>query len=74
MGYAMHFPVNQLGGCKMLWGFRGYGFSEVLTLSLTSDGWGHSVTLNNLPKSSLDIFKFYILFNNHILDSFQVFF
>jgi len=29
MGYAMHFPVNQLGGCKMLWGLRGYGFSEV---------------------------------------------
>jgi len=29
MGYAMHFPANQLGGCKMLWGLRGYGFSEV---------------------------------------------
>jgi len=29
MGYAMHFPVNQLGGHKMLWGLRGYGFSEV---------------------------------------------
>jgi len=29
MGYAMHFPTNQLGGCKMLWGLRGYGFSEV---------------------------------------------
>jgi len=29
MGYAMHFPVNQLRGCKMLWGLRGYGFSEV---------------------------------------------
>jgi len=29
MGYVMHFPVNQLGGHKMLWGLRGYGFSEV---------------------------------------------
>jgi hypothetical protein len=29
MGYAMHFPTNQLGGPKMLWGLRGYGFSEV---------------------------------------------
>jgi len=29
MGYAMHFPVNQLGGPKVLWGLRGYGFSEV---------------------------------------------
>jgi hypothetical protein len=29
MGYAMHFPANQLGGPKMLWGLRGYGFSEV---------------------------------------------
>ena len=29
MGYAMHFPTNQLGGCKMLWGLRGYGLSEV---------------------------------------------
>jgi len=29
MGYAMHFPTNQLGGHKMLWGLRGYGFSEV---------------------------------------------
>ncbi|KIJ92526.1 hypothetical protein K443DRAFT_113412 [Laccaria amethystina LaAM-08-1] len=29
MGYAMHFPMNQLGGPKMLWGLRGYGFSEV---------------------------------------------
>jgi len=29
MGYVMHFPMNQLGGCKMLWGLRGYGFSEV---------------------------------------------
>ena len=29
MGYAMHFPVNQLGGHKMLWDKRGYGFIEV---------------------------------------------
>ncbi|KIJ97764.1 hypothetical protein K443DRAFT_105104, partial [Laccaria amethystina LaAM-08-1] len=29
MGCAMHFPVNQLGGHKMLWGLRGYGFLEV---------------------------------------------
>jgi len=25
IGYAMHFPMNQLGGHKL----RGYGFSEV---------------------------------------------
>ena len=29
MGYAMHFPANQLGGHKMLWDKRGYGFIEV---------------------------------------------
>ena len=29
MGYAMHLPVNQLGGHKMLWDKRGYGFIEV---------------------------------------------
>ena len=29
MGYAMHCPVNQIGGHNMLWGKRGYGFSEV---------------------------------------------
>ena len=29
MGYAMHFPANQLGGHKMLWDKRSYGFIEV---------------------------------------------
>ena len=29
MGYAMHFPAHQLGGHKMLWDKRGYGFAEV---------------------------------------------
>ena len=29
MGYAMHFPTHQLGGHKMLWDKRGYGFAEV---------------------------------------------
>ena len=29
MGYAMHFPAHQLGGHKMLWDKRGYGFIEV---------------------------------------------
>ena len=29
MGYAIHFPENQLGGHKMLWDKRGYGLSEV---------------------------------------------
>ena len=29
MGYAMHFPAHQLGGHKMLWDKRGYGFTEV---------------------------------------------
>ena len=37
-------------------------------------GWGHSVTPNNSLKSSPKIFKFYILVNNHILDSLRVFF
>ena len=29
MGYAMHFPAHQVGGHKMLWDKRGYGFAEV---------------------------------------------
>ena len=29
MGYAMHFPAHQLGGHKMLWDKRGYGFAKV---------------------------------------------
>ena len=29
MGYAMHFPENQLGGPKMLWDKRDYRFIEV---------------------------------------------
>ena len=27
--FPLHFPANQLGGRKMLWGLRGYGFSDV---------------------------------------------
>ena len=27
MGYGMHFPANQLGGLKNLWGIREYGLS-----------------------------------------------
>ena len=46
----------------------------VLTLSLTLDGWGHLVTLNNSLKSSHNILKFYILVSNYILDSLWVFF
>ena len=32
---------------------------QILTLSLTSNRWGHLVTLNNLLKSSLNIFKLF---------------
>ena len=27
MGYGMHFPANQLGELKKLWGIREYGLS-----------------------------------------------
>ena len=27
MGYGMHFPANQLGGPKNVWGIREYGLS-----------------------------------------------
>ena len=47
--------------------------STVLTLSLTSDRWDHSVTPNNLLKSSPNIFKFYISVKYHMLDSLWVF-
>ena len=29
MGYGMHFPANQLGGLKKVWGFREYGLSRL---------------------------------------------
>ncbi|KAF8804831.1 hypothetical protein BYT27DRAFT_7106159, partial [Phlegmacium glaucopus] len=29
MGYDMHFPANQLGGPKMLWGIREYGLHRL---------------------------------------------
>ena len=47
---------------------------SILTLSLTSDRWGHSVTPNNSLKSSLNIFTFYILVKYHMLDSLWVLF
>ena len=47
--------------------------NNILTLSLTSDRWGHSVTPNNSLKSSPNVFKFYILLKDHMLDSLWVF-
>ena len=46
----------------------------MVTLSLTSNRWGHSVTPNNSLKSSPNILKIYILVKNHVMDSLRVFF
>ena len=32
MGYVTHFPMNQLGGPKNVWGIREYGLSELLVI------------------------------------------
>ena len=53
--------------------YRALDAEPILTLSLTSDRWGHSVTPNNSLKSWLNVFKFYILVKDHMLDSLWVF-
>ncbi|KAF9553850.1 hypothetical protein CPC08DRAFT_786358 [Agrocybe pediades] len=40
MGYGCHFPANQLGRHKNLWGFTNYGLSQLwVKTESTVDPW-----------------------------------